>query len=43
VLEAYFDLGHFWRDISYVMGLGLSDMVEHQRQALRISKARNRA
>jgi len=39
-MEAYFDLAHFWRDIAYVMDLSLSDMLEHQRQAARIMKAR---
>jgi len=39
VLDAYFDVAHFWRDVDYVMSLGLSDMMEHHRQAQRIIKA----
>lgn len=40
MITAYFDLAYFWRDIGHVMGLDLSDMEEHHRQAERITKAR---
>jgi hypothetical protein len=40
LVEAYFDVAHFWRDIAYVMDLGFADLREHHRQALRIMKAR---
>lgn len=43
LLNAYFDVAHFWRDIAYVMDLGFADMVEHHDQAQRILKAQRGA
>jgi hypothetical protein len=39
VIDAYFDVAHFWGDIEYVMALDLTEMWEHHRQAIRIKKA----
>ncbi|WP_268238121.1 hypothetical protein [Neoroseomonas lacus] len=40
MIDAYFDLAHFWGDIAYVMALDLEDMRRHHEHARRIMKAR---